>query len=189
MDDLAQLRIDCEVANKLWGRTFSGLSAITYREEGEDAVCELYVRVLRQHQTGHYREGLRKLGIRDDEPPAVAAAKYHYLTNAIGGLSMEYIEESPKKVWIRYIAPMWTFAGTAMMALPGSLRRKTFTAWHPRNGQLDCMSPPQNEATHPRCCDEGCLDGPGRASNKEGESWVIIPRSLSGSIRQNRAMQ
>ncbi|WP_247282169.1 MULTISPECIES: hypothetical protein, partial [unclassified Bradyrhizobium] len=33
---------------------------------------------------------------------------------------------------------------------------------------LDCMSPPQNEATHPRCCDEGCLDGPGRASNKEG---------------------
>ncbi|MET4330996.1 hypothetical protein ABIB80_006854, partial [Bradyrhizobium sp. i1.15.2] len=26
--------------------------------------------------------------------------------------------------------------------------------------------PPQNEATHPRCCDEGCPDGPGRASNK-----------------------
>jgi hypothetical protein len=48
--------------------------------------------------------------------------------------------------------------------------------------------PPQNEATHPRCCDEGCPDGPGRASNKEGESWVIIPRSLSESIRQNRAM-
>lgn len=58
-----------------------------------------------------------------------------------------------------------------------------------RRGLLDCMSPPQNEATHPRCCDEGCLDGPGRASNKEGESWVIIPRSLSESIRQNRAMQ
>src|SRR4030095_16974779 len=33
---------------------------------------------------------------------------------------------------------------------------------------LDCMSPPQNEATHPRCCDEGCLDGPGKASNKGG---------------------
>lgn len=136
MDNLAQLRTDCETANKLWGRTFSSLSAITYREKGEDAVCELYVRVLRQHQTGHYREGLQKLGIRDDEPPAVAAAKYHYLTNAIGGLSMEYIEESPKKVWIRYIAPMWTFAGTAMIALPSALRRKTFTAWHPRNGQL-----------------------------------------------------
>jgi hypothetical protein len=43
---------------------------------------------------------------------------------------------------------------------------------------LDCMSPPQNEATHPRGCNEGYPDGPGRASNKEGESWVIIPRPL-----------
>ena len=31
-----------------------------------------------------------------------------------------------------------------------------------------------NEATHPRCCDEGYPDGPGRASNKEGEPWGII---------------
>ena len=30
--------------------------------------------------------------------------------------------------------------------------------------------PSTNEATHPRCCDEGYPDGPGRASNKEGES-------------------
>src|SRR5262245_52204976 len=49
--------------------------------------------------------------------------------------------------------------------------------------------PSTNEATHPRCCDEGCPDGPGRASNKEGESWVIIPRPLSESIRQNCVMQ
>src|ERR1700741_3390064 len=49
--------------------------------------------------------------------------------------------------------------------------------------------PSTNEATHPRCCDEGCPDGPGRASNKEGESWGIIPKALSESTRQNRAMQ
>jgi hypothetical protein len=40
--------------------------------------------------------------------------------------------------------------------------------------------PSTNEATHPRCCDEGYPDGPGRASNKEGESWVIILRSFVG---------
>ena len=50
------------------------------------------------------------------------------------------------------------------------------------------MSPSTNEATHPRCCDEGYPDGPGRASNKE-ESWAIIPKPLSESIRQNRVMQ
>jgi hypothetical protein len=54
---------------------------------------------------------------------------------------------------------------------------------------LDCMSPFTNEATRPRYCDEGYPDGLGRASNKEGESWVIILRPLSESIRQNRVMQ
>jgi hypothetical protein len=49
--------------------------------------------------------------------------------------------------------------------------------------------PSTNEATHPQCCDEGYPDRPGRASNKEGESWVIIPKPLSESIRQNRLMQ
>ena len=53
---------------------------------------------------------------------------------------------------------------------------------------LDCMSPPQNEATHPRCC-EGCLDGPGRASNKEGESWGIIAKLSWASIHRSCAMR
>jgi hypothetical protein len=46
-----------------------------------------------------------------------------------------------------------------------------------------------NEATDPRCCDEGYPDRPGRASNKEGESWVIITKPSSESIRQNHVMQ
>jgi hypothetical protein len=132
----SNLRADCLLAAKLWGRTFSALTAMTFREKGEEAVHRLWFQLLTRHQVGHYREGLRKLGIRDDEPPAVTAAKYHYFTNVLGGLDLEYIEESPKKVWIRYLAPMWTYAGVAMMAMPGSLRRTIFSAWHPRNGVL-----------------------------------------------------
>src|SRR5262249_2248853 len=49
--------------------------------------------------------------------------------------------------------------------------------------------PSTNEATHPRCYGEGYPDGPGRASNKEGEPWGIIPKLSSESIRQNRVMQ
>jgi hypothetical protein len=131
---LSELRSDCLVAAKVWGRTFSALTAITLRERGEEAVHRLWFQLLTRHQVGHYREGLRKLGIGDDEPPAVAAAKYHYFTNVLGGLDLDYVEESPKKVWIRYLAPMWTYAGVAMMAMPGSLRRTIFSAWHPRNG-------------------------------------------------------
>ncbi|MCP5151912.1 MAG: hypothetical protein H6982_14210 [Chromatiales bacterium] len=123
------------LSTRLWSRAFAGLTAVTFRERGEEAVHRLWYDVLCGHQVGHYREGLAKLGIGDD-PPAVAAAKYHYFTNLIGGLDMEYVEESPRKVWIRYLAPMWTYEGVAMMAMPGRLRRTIFSAWHPRNGEL-----------------------------------------------------
>ena len=134
--NLDKLRLDCELAAKFWGRTFSGLGAMTYREKGEAALGRLWVLLLGQHQKGFYRQGLKKLGIGDDEPPAIAAAKYHYFTNQIGGLKMEYVEDSPKKVWIRYTAPMWTYAGVTMLALPGALRRTIFTGWHPHNGRM-----------------------------------------------------
>lgn len=71
--------------------------------------------------------------LEDREPPARRAANYHSFTNMIGGVTMDYIEEAPKKVWIRYTAPMSTYPGTTMLAMPGSLRRRIFTAWHPRN--------------------------------------------------------
>ena len=133
---LPELKADCALAAKLWGRTFSALTAITLREKGAESIHRLWFQLLLQHQAGYYREGLRKLGIGDHEPPAVAAAKYHYFTNVLGGLDLEYVEESPRKVWIRYLAPMWTYAGVAMMAMPTGLRRTIFSAWHPRNGLL-----------------------------------------------------
>ncbi|MFN0043613.1 MAG: hypothetical protein ACKVSF_10435 [Alphaproteobacteria bacterium] len=134
-ETLDRVRARCVLSTKLWGRTFSGLTCVTFRERGADALHKLWFDVLCGHQVGHYHEGLKLLGI-DKDPPAIAAAKYHYLTNQIGGLDMEYVEESPKKVWIRYVAPMWTYNGVALLALPGRVRRTIFSAWHPRNGQL-----------------------------------------------------
>ncbi|MFO0996072.1 MAG: hypothetical protein U1F33_05255 [Alphaproteobacteria bacterium] len=134
-ESLERTRQRCTLSTKLWGRSFAGLTCMTYRERGAAALHKLWFDVLCGHQVGHYHEGLRLLGIHND-PPAVAAAKYHYLTNQIGGLAMEYVEESPKKVWIRYLAPMWTYNGIALLALPGQVRRTIFSAWHPRNGKL-----------------------------------------------------
>lgn len=134
--DIQGLRTECGLANKFWGRAWAGLLALTYREKGEGAAKSLTILTLAHHQKDFYLEGLRKLGIRDDEPAAVRAAKYHYLTNAIGGLAMEYVEESPKKVWVRYLAPMWTYAGVAMMAIPASIRRHAGEGWHAKNGEL-----------------------------------------------------
>ena len=131
--ELEALKHRYGTATKLWGRTFSGLTAMTFREKGEAALHRLWYDLLVDHQGERYHEGLQKLGI-DKEPPAVAAAKYHYYTNLIGGLTMEYAEESPRKAWVRYKAPMWTYDGVAMLTLPAALRRTILGAWHPRNG-------------------------------------------------------
>src|SRR5712692_10191824 len=50
------------------------------------------------------------------------------------------------------------------------------------------MSFPE-EAAHPRYYGEGYPDWPGRASNKEGESWTSIAGLSSESIRQSCAMR
>lgn len=131
---MADLRFRSALSTSFLSRTFSGLTAVTFREMGEQAVNDLWFRVLTSHQGERYAEGLRRLGIVDD-PPAVAAAKYHYFTNLIGGLDMQYVLESDTKVWIRYMTPMWTYAGVAIMAMPASIRRTVFSAWHPRNGR------------------------------------------------------
>lgn len=134
--DLARLESNCLLASKLWGRTFSALTAITYREKGPNAFYKLWMTFLGKHRDSHYLQGLKKLGVAESEPPAVKAAKYHYFSNILGGLTLEYVEESPKKVWIRYTAPMWTYAGVSMMTIPGELRKAATEGWHPGNGRL-----------------------------------------------------
>ena len=129
-----ETRQDCVLATMVWSKMFSGLTAVTYSEKGADALHKLWFLFLTTHQGEKYHEGLRKLGI-ENETPAVAAAKYHYFTNIIGGLEMEYVEETQRKVWIRYMAPMWMYGGVAVMAMPSELRRHVFSSWHPRNGQ------------------------------------------------------
>lgn len=133
-DTLAELRFNSALSSAFLSRTFAALTAVTFREHGEQAANDLWFRVLTSEQRDRYHEGLLRLGIGND-PPAVAAAKYHYFTNMIGGLEMQYVRESDTKVWIRYLAPMWTYPGIAIMAMPASVRRTIFGAWHPRNGR------------------------------------------------------
>jgi hypothetical protein len=135
MTEIENLRTDCAIAGKLWSRTFSGLLMATLRSYGSDVLDRLWAALLRSHQDRYYVASLQKLGIAGDTP-ARAAAKYHYFSNALGGLTMQYIEETPKKVWIRYLAPSWTYPGTALHALPKGIRRTVFSTWHPRNGEL-----------------------------------------------------
>lgn len=113
----------------------SGVTATLYREKGEQALNDVWRSLMSAEQTIRFRDALVKLGIQDD-PPALAAAKYHYFSNSIGGLTMQYIEESPKKAWIRYMPPWGSFPGIAALAVPSTVRRTILSTWHPRNGEL-----------------------------------------------------
>jgi len=126
----------CNLASGFWWSVVTSLTSIAYRTRGEDDLAKIWYKVLTSEQGERYGEGLRKLGIRDDEPPAVRAAKYHFFSNSIGGLSMQYVEEAPNKVWIRYIGPNGTYPGLGMLLAPAGQRRVVFSSWHPRNGEL-----------------------------------------------------
>jgi hypothetical protein len=129
------LKRRCETIGRFWGLHWTAIQLVILREEGGDALARFKYSILRMHQRSHFLQGLEKLGIDRSLPPAVVAARYHYLSNSMGGLSMEYIEESPKKVWIRYTAPCWSFPGASMFAVPAAVQRAMFAGWHPFNGR------------------------------------------------------
>lgn len=134
-EEIAALRARIALANKFAWIMVSGLTAICYRERGEKALNDIWAALLSSEQKVRFQTALGKLGIQND-PPALAAAKYHYFSNAIGGLNMQLMEESRKKVWIRYLSPWGTYPGIAALTVPTSVRRTILSTWHPRNGNL-----------------------------------------------------
>src|SRR5579863_7310861 len=107
-DDIATLKRRVDVAGMFGWSVVSGITAIVLREKGEAALNNVWRSLMTAEQSHRFIEALEKLGIKGDTP-AVTAAKYHYFSNSIGGINMQYMEESPKKVWIRYLPPWGTF--------------------------------------------------------------------------------
>ena len=84
MTELDRLRRDCAIAGKTWNRSFSALLLSTLRSHGGAVLDRLWAALLLSHQDMYFVSSLQKLGIASD-PPAVAAAKYHYFSNSLGG--------------------------------------------------------------------------------------------------------
>ena len=100
---------------------------------GTADAAEFVFRVFRRQQQERFLPGLDKLGL-SHLPPAVAAAQYHYLSNWIGGVHVEYMYETDRKAWIRYPPPRWIWKGTAICGVPGEVSRAMLRGWHANNG-------------------------------------------------------
>jgi hypothetical protein len=107
------------------------LTAVS-RRGGADA-AELVFRTFRRQHLEKFLPGLIKLGL-DRLPHAVACAQYHYLSNHLGGVRVEYMYESDRKAWVRYVPPRWIYEGTAICGVPSEVSRAMLRAWHAHNG-------------------------------------------------------
>jgi hypothetical protein len=117
----------------LYHAYFTGLILTVVTRRGTSDAAEFVFRVFRRQQQERFLPGLEKLGL-GQLPPAVAAAQYHYLSNWIGGVCVEYMYESDRKAWIRYPPPRWIWKGTAICGVPGEVSRAMLRGWHANNG-------------------------------------------------------
>jgi hypothetical protein len=117
----------------LYHAYFTGLILTMVTRRGASDAAEFVFRLFRRQQQERFLPGLEKLGLTH-LPPAVAAAQYHYLSNWIGGVHVEYMYETDRKAWIRYPPPRWIWKGTAICAVPGEVSRAMLRGWHANNG-------------------------------------------------------
>src|SRR5262244_710592 len=122
-----------EAVADLYHAYLTGLILTAVTRRGESAAAELVFRTFRRQHLAKFLPGLDKLGLRA-LPHAVACAQYHYLSNHLGGVRVEYMYESDRKAWVRYVPPRWIYEGTAICAVPSEVSRAMMMGWHAHNG-------------------------------------------------------
>lgn len=122
-----------EALAELYHRYLTGLILALVVEFGEDRAADALFGLFRRQHLDKFLPGLEKLGLAG-EPDAVACAKYHYLSNHVGGVGVVFVPESDRKAWVRYSPPRWIFDGTALAAVPTRVARAMLHGWHGHNG-------------------------------------------------------
>lgn len=111
----------------------TGLILSVALHKGASAAGEAVFRVYRQHHENKFLSSFEKLGVKG-LPDAVASAQYHYLSNSIGGVRVEYMPESDKKAWVRFVHPRWIYEGAAICGMPIDVSRGMLRGWYAQNG-------------------------------------------------------
>ncbi|MEZ5945530.1 MAG: hypothetical protein R3C13_06355 [Hyphomonas sp.] len=110
-----------------------GLELMVATREGPAVVGDWMFRLFRAQHEEKFLSSFRKLGL-DGLPDAVACAKYHVLSNGMGGVRVEYMEESDIKAWVRFRYPRWMYDGAAICGVPVEASRGFLRGWYAQNG-------------------------------------------------------
>ena len=112
---------------------FLGLQLMVATREGPGVVGDWIFRLFRRQHEEKFLSSFAKLGL-DGLPHAVACARYHVLSNGIGGVPVEYMEESDEKAWVRFRYPRWMFDGPVICGMPVEASRGFLRGWYAQNG-------------------------------------------------------
>ena len=112
---------------------FLGLQLMVAVEESKQTVFDWMFRLFRKQHEEKFLSSFSKLGL-DGLPDAVACAKYHVLSNGMGGVAVEYMPESDTKAWVRFRYPRWMYAGPAICGIPAEAGRGFLHGWYAQNG-------------------------------------------------------
>lgn len=110
-----------------------GLELMVATNEGAEVVGDWMYRLFRRQHEDKFLSSFAKLGL-DSLPDAVACAKYHVLSNSIGGVAVEYMYESDRKAWVRFRYPRWMYDGPTICGVPVEASRGFLRGWYAQNG-------------------------------------------------------
>ena len=110
-----------------------GLQLMISSRLGPEVMEEWMFRLFRRQHLDKFLSSFEKLGL-SDEPDAVACAKYHVLSNGIGGVPVEYMAESDTKAWVRFRYPRWMYHGPTICGIPVGVSRGFLKGWYAHNG-------------------------------------------------------
>lgn len=119
--------------SELYHRQLTGTILALVTRAGTERAARVVFDIFRTQHLERFLPGLRKLGL-DGEPDAVACAKYHVLSNSIGGVGVAWIPDTDRRSWVRYRPPRWIWDGTAICGIPTEVNRAMLRGWHGHNG-------------------------------------------------------
>lgn len=130
--DIAEQAAWTAVAD-LYHTYITGLILTVVSRRGAKDAADWLFAVFRHQHHEKFLSSFDKLGLRG-LPDAVACAAYHYLSNAVGGVSVEFMRESDTKAWVRFDPPRWIYPGAAICGVPSEVSRAMLRGWYAHNG-------------------------------------------------------
>ncbi len=110
-----------------------GLQLMVASNRSAAEVGDWMFSLFRRQHLEKFLASFEKLGLTD-LPHAIACARYHVLSNNMGGVAVDYMEEDERKAWVRFRYPRWMYAGPTICGVPVEVSRGYLQGWYAHNG-------------------------------------------------------